>query len=195
MAEIGGCRSALGHISPSSKEPTPPGYGVVVAAPPANVHGERAVASSGPLGRSSWPNLRTLVRLEADGAPLGARCRSAVMLRQVRLLLRGHPVAAGGLCDGVRHQEAPSGPESLARTRSEPPPVSAPHTRSCRPTTVVPVTGPQYDPAEMDNQIPNAGRTDLPTASFTRAETRAGCHHGSFDRGPTTQPHQEISVQ
>ena len=40
--------------------------------------------------------------------------------------------------------------------------------RQPRTTIVVPVRGPQYDPAEMD-QIPNPSRTGLPTAWLTSA--------------------------
>ena len=38
-------------------------------------------------------------------------------------------------------------------------------------TTVVPVTGPQYDPVEMDYQMPYLGRTGPPTAWLTTART------------------------
>ena len=48
----------------------------------------------------------------------------------------------------------------------------------------MPVAGALYDPGEMDNQIPNPGRTGLPTASLTRAGASDRCHHGSFAHGP-----------
>ena len=44
-------------------------------------------------------------------------------------------------------------------------------------TTVVPVTGPQYDPVEMDYRMPNPGRSDVTTAWPTRAGTSDGCRH------------------
>ena len=41
----------------------------------------------------------------------------------------------------------------------------------------------------MDYQLPDPGRSGLPTASLTRAEPSGGCHHGSLDRGPATHAH------
>ena len=57
--------------------------------------------------------------------------------------------------------------------------------RSVCATTLVSVTGVQYDPAEMDH-MPNLDRTDVPTAWLMRARASGGCHHRSFDHRPTT---------
>ena len=62
--------------------------------------------------------------------------------------------------------------------------------RTGRATTVVPVTGPQYDPGSMHNQIPDLRRICSSTAWLTTARTSDGCHHGSLGRGPATSVHQ-----
>ena len=56
-------------------------------------------------------------------------------------------------------------------------------------TTVVPVTGPQYDPEEMSHQMPDLDRTGLPTAWLMRARASDGGQRGSFDRGSATPAH------
>ena len=62
--------------------------------------------------------------------------------------------------------------------------VSGTHT-----TSVVAVTGPQYDPRVMDHQMAYPGRSDVASARLRRATASGGCHHRSVRRGPaTTRP-------
>ena len=55
-------------------------------------------------------------------------------------------------------------------------------------TTLVSVTGVQYDPAEMDH-MPDLDHTEVPTAWLMRARTSGWCHHRSFDPRPATPAH------
>lgn len=56
-------------------------------------------------------------------------------------------------------------------------------------TTGVRVTGPQYAPPVMDDQMPALSRDGLSVAWFTRAGTSSEYHRGSVDRWPATHAH------
>lgn len=61
-------------------------------------------------------------------------------------------------------------------------------------TTGVRVTGPQYDPGEMDIRTPDPDRIDPPTAWLAKTRPSDGCPRGSFHRAPATRAHQKLPV-